>query len=207
MKSWVWILIGLFLLISIRTWVSGYGALSEGDEAYAKGDRVAASLAYRESISWAFPLVAPWRDDAADKLWAIGTDQEKQGQYAQAVQSFSMLRAGLFASRSVLGMDDTWREKVDGQLAPLMARWEAQSAVKEGRKVPGSLQKRTDHFADILARDVLPNRAWGFLAVLGFCLWVFAFLRATQREGKERKRWLGIGVVNFILFILGLALA
>jgi len=181
--------------------------LSEGDKAQAQGDTLAATLAYREAISWAFPLVAPWRDEASEKLWALGLAQEKQGQYEQAVQSFSMLRAGLFASRSLLGMDEEWRDRVDVQLAPLMARWEAQAALKEGRRVPDSLKKRTEHFADILARDLLPNRGWGLLAVLCFCLWVFAFLRATQREGKERMRWLGIGLIGFILFLVGLALA
>jgi hypothetical protein len=187
--------------------MSGYCALSEGDKAQARGDMLTATLAYRESISWAFPLVAPWREEASEKLWAMGFAQEKQGQYAQAVQSFSMLRAGLFASRSLLGLDETWRDKVDVQLAPLMARWEAQSALEEGRKIPGPLTQRTEHFADILARDVLPNRAWGLWAVFFFCFWVFAFFRATQRDGKERKRWLGIGLISFVLFLLGLALA
>ena len=161
---------------------------------------------FREAISWVLP-VAPWREDAADVLWDIHTGQVKAGELKEAVQTLSMLRAGLMAGRSLLGPDEEWHSKVDAALAPLMARWEAKATSQEGRPLPGTLEEREAHFATILAQDTLPSRGYGLLAIIGFFIWVVAVWRSTDSEGNLRLKLLSAGALGFLLFLLGLTLA
>jgi hypothetical protein len=171
-----------------------------------EGDETMAVHHFRESISWYLP-VAPWREDAAEALWDMHEKQIAAGKHKEAVQSLSMLRAGLMASRSIFGTDTLWRGRVDEALAPLMAQWEAKAAAQEGRPLQGDLAARKTHFAQILAEDTLPHRGLGLLVVFGCILWVVGVWRATGLEGKERVKYLGIGALGFTLFVVGLSLA
>jgi len=189
----------------IRTTVSGADALEQGRMSLQAGDETMALHHFRESISWYLP-VAPWRDDAVEALWDMHEKQVAAGKYKEAVQSLSMLRAGLMASRSVLGTDGEWRDRVDAALAPLMAQWEAKAAAQEGRPLKGDLASRTEHFAQILSQDTLPHRGFGLLVVFGFILWIVGVWRATGLEGRERVKNLGLGALGFILFVIGLSL-
>ena len=194
------------LAIMVRVGVSGSDALERGRTALKEGDQTMALHHFRESISWVLP-VAPWRDDAAEVMWGIHQSQVESGLLKEAVQTLSMLRAGLMAGRSLIGVDEGWHTKVDEALAPLMARWEAKAAAQEGRTLQGSLEEREVHFAEILARDTLPHRAFGLMTILGFFMWMFGIWRSTAEEGKRRAKLLGLSAIGFVLFVLGLTLA
>ena len=196
----------ILLAVFIRVGVSGSGALERGRAAILQGDETLASHHFRESISWYLP-VAPWRDDSAQALWDLHKSQVARGNLKDAVQSLSMLRAGFMAGRSLIGPDQVWRAQTDQALAPLMAQWEAQAAAQEGRQVPGDLKEREAHFAQVLARDTMPSRSSGLLAVLGFGLWIASIWRATGAQGRSRLRYLGAGALGFILFLVGVATA
>mgnify|MGYP001369596706 CR=1 FL=1 len=190
----------------IRVGVSGSNALERGRVLLEEGDTTMAVHHFREAVSWVLP-VAPWREDAAEALWSIHRGQVEAGQLKEAVQTLSMLRAGLMAGRSVLGPDEEWHERVDAALAPMMARWEAKAAAQEGRSIRGSLKERETHYAEILSRDTLPSRTYGLIMIIGFFLWCSAMWRSTGEEGKARVKILGVAALGFVLFVLGLTLA
>lgn len=192
-----------------RIVISGYGALSRGEEALAAGDELSAALELREAMTWELPLAAPWQEEAAEGLWTLHEGQVQRGDVPGAVQTLTLLRGGLFGSRSVfgLGLSEDWRVRTDGALAPLMARWEADSARLEGRPLPGSLEERAAHFAETLTWDAMPSRGFGVLAVLGFFLWVGFGWRAAGHHGRRRWMALGVSVAGLALFLGGVGLA
>jgi hypothetical protein len=203
-----WVIAGLLIVLAmmVRTGCSGASALEEGRARLEAGDETMAAHHFREALAWYLP-VAPWREDAADALWAMYERQAEAGRLQEAVQSLSMLRSGILAGRSIVSPDTTLREKVEEHLAPLMARWEAQAAAREGRQHPGPLAEREVHFAEILSQDTLPHRGFGLLALFGFVLWLVMAWRATSAEGRERFKRLGFAAVGFILFLIGLSQA
>jgi hypothetical protein len=173
----------------------------------AAGNELRATVAYREAVSWYLPLVAPWRDEAADALWTLHRTQLEAKRLPAAVQSLQSLRAGLRSADSLWRPDGALKARVDATLAPLMAQWEAQDARASGRQSPGELTARTAHHAALLAQDERPSRAWGLLAVLGFGLWVGAAIRGLDREGSARARLLALSLLGLVAFLAGLALA
>jgi hypothetical protein len=192
--------------VCVRTVVSGTAARERGLGLLAAGDEVGAALALREATSWYMPL-GWWRADAIEALWALHERQAAEGRLPDAVSTLSSLRAGLFAARSVLHPDGDWLARVDGALAPLMARWEAAAATAEGRSAPGALAERQAWFAATLARPTRPSRGFGLLGVLGFALWVAATWRGLSHEGRSRWRWLGAGALGLVAFLAGVGLA
>lgn len=192
--------------VSVRTVVSGTRALERGQERVAAGDETGAAMFLREAVSWYLPL-AWWREDAIEGLWTLQARQAEQGRLPDAVSTLNALRGGLFAARSVIHPDGDWLARVDAALAPLLARWEAESASTERRASPGPLSEREAEFAAILARPTRPSRGFGSLAVVGFIAWVSATWTGLGRSGRERWRWLGAGAVGLLAFLAGVALA
>ncbi|MCB9727512.1 MAG: hypothetical protein H6744_02330 [Deltaproteobacteria bacterium] len=198
--------LGVLGAMGLRTAVSGSQARRLGMEQLAAGEELGATMALREAVSWYLPL-AWWREDAIEALWSLHERQVAAGRLPEAVRTLNALRGGLFAARSLVHPDGDWLARVDGALAPLLARWEAEAASTQGRAAPGTLEDRQAWFAATLARPTRPSRAFGLLAVLGFLGWVAATWRGLGREGRERWRWLGAGALGFTAFLLGVALA
>jgi hypothetical protein len=192
--------------VGVRTVVSGTRALDRGLERVAAGDEPGAAMFLREAVSWYLPL-AWWREDAIEALWALQARQAEQGRLPDAVSTLNALRGGLFAARSVIHPDGDWLARVDAALPPLLARWEAEAASAERRASPGPLGAREGDFAALLARDPRPSRGFGSLAVVGFLLWVGATWRGLGRDGGERWRWLGAGLLGLLAFLAGVAFA
>jgi len=198
-------LIALALVARIVT--SGQAAVDDGHAALTAGNELGATVAFREAVSWYLPLVAPWRDEAADALWHLHERQLGEDRLPDAVRSLQSLRAGLRGADSILRPNAELKARVDEALAPMMARWEAADVKSSGRTSPGTLEERTAHHAALLARDERPERGWGLLAVLGFFLWVGAAVVGLQREGTPRWRLLGLSAAGLVAFLAGVALA
>ena len=173
----------------------------------AEGNELGAVVAYREAVSWYLPVVAPWRDEAADALWSLHERQLQAGRLADAVRSLQSLRAGLRSADSVWRPNQDLKRQVDAKLAPLMAQWEAEDAQAAGRTSPGSLADRTARHAALLARDERPSRPWGVLAVMGFFVWVGAGVKGLNRDDGGRRRLLAVSLAGLVAFLTGIALA
>lgn len=199
------VLISLTLIGRVVT--SGQDALSDGHQALEKSNELRAVIAYREAISWYLPLWAPWRSEASEALWTLHTKQLSEGRTSAAVQSLQSMRAGLRSADSLWRPDSALKAKVDGALAPLMAKWEAEEARAAGRESPGELEARISHHAALLAQDERPERSYGLLALLGFALWVGALLRALSAEPPAPRRLYALSAVGFLAFLAGLSLA
>jgi len=194
-------------VVVVRVAVSGHAALERGRAALAAGDELLAAVELRESVSWALPALAPWREEAAQALWDLAERQAAEGRQDAQVQTLSQLRAGWLGGRGLLGPDTAWLHRVDEALAPALAAWEAQAARVEGRPSPGPRAARVVHFAEVLARDPMPNR-WGSLAAaLGFAAWLLGAWRAAAGAGGRRWAWLGVALVGLVAFLLGAWLA
>lgn len=206
LRIWGLALLVVLGCVVVRVVVSGGAAVDRGEASLEAGDELAATVSLREAVSWYLPL-APWRARAADALWMLHERQVDEGRVADAVRTLQSLRSGFFAARSLVHPDDERLAAVDAALPGLMATWEAEAAVAEGRPAPGSRVEREAFFAARLADDARPGRGWSVLAVLGFGLWVGAALQATRRVGRARWRMLGAAAVGFAGFMIGVAFA
>ncbi|MGM0577262.1 MAG: hypothetical protein ACQEXJ_16165 [Myxococcota bacterium] len=202
---WALVLV-VVLSLGIRTVSSGIGARNRGLSALERGDELAATVALREAVSWYAPF-AGWREDARRALWALYEAQVEAGRTGDAVRTLNALRAGLRAARSILHPDGDWPDRVDGRLATLMARWEAEEAAAEDRPVPEDRAARATHYAQVLAHSARPSRAWGLLAVLGFVLWVGAAVAAARSPRGTLWRRLALSALGLVAFLAGVALA
>ncbi|MDP6944003.1 MAG: hypothetical protein QF464_07635 [Myxococcota bacterium] len=190
-----------------RVVTSGQAAVDQGHQALQAGNELGATVAYREAISWYLPLVAPWRDQAADALWALHEQQLADSRLPDAVRSLQSLRAGLRSGDSLIRPDAALKARVDTTLAPLMARWELEDAQASGREPEGTLEARTTHHAALLAKDERPSRGWGLVAVLGFFLWVGGAIVGLRDDEGPRWRLLGLSAVGLVAMLAGVALA
>ncbi len=195
----------VLLGVVLRVAVSGPAALHRGDEALTRGDELVAALEWRAAISWTLPVGATWRDEAAERLWKLHEAQLARGDLPDAVQTLTLLRAGLFASRTLLGVDPDWRARVDAALVPLLVRWEAEAAATEQRPLPDG--DRLAYYQARYASDWMPNPWLGLLAVLGFFGWLALTFSATAHDGPARWRRLGLSALPFAAFALSLAYA
>ena len=186
---------------------SGLGAVERGDAALAQGDELAATVAYREAVSWYLPLVAPWRAEGAEALWKLHERQVAEARVADAVRTLQSLRSGILGSWSLLHPDQELLARVDTALPPLMATWEASAATAEGRALPGPRADREQWFADRLASSERPARPWSVLAVVGFLVWIGAGVRATRVSGRSRAASLAIAAIAFAGMLAGVGLA
>lgn len=207
--AWWWLLaVGVvFGVVVVRVVVSGRAALERGQAAMTADEELLAAVELREAISWALPVVAPWREAAAEALWALAERQRLAGRFRGQVQSLSQLRAGWLGGRGLLGPDEGWLQRVDGALAPALAAWEAQAAQAEGRPSPGARGAREEHFAAVLARDPMPNRWASLAATLGFVAWLLGAWRGAASAGRARWRWVAVALGGLTAFLLGAWLA
>lgn len=197
-----WVLVALIARVA----VSGTGARDRGAEALVAGDELGATVAYREAVAWYLPG-AWWRSEGFHALWALHARQREEGRLADAARTLQSLRSGLFAARSVIHPDPEWLGAVDGALPGLMAAWEAEAAMAEGREAPGERSEREGWFAAGLAKDERPARGWSLLAVSGFALWVGAGLWATRAQGRSRVWAVSCAVAGFAALMAGVAWA
>ena len=197
----------ILVVLLARIYASGQGALDDGHAALERGNELAATVAYREAVSWYVPLLASWRTEAGGALWALHEAQIADGRLPDAVRSLQSLRAGLRSGDSILRPDEGLKARVDAALAPLMAQWEREDAQAAGREPPGTLTDRTAHHAALLARDERPSRGWGLLGVAGFFLWAGAATAGLRGDSGPRWRLLALSATGFVAFLLGVGLA
>ena len=88
--------------LTARVTTSGLDALEDGQTALAQGNELGATVALREAVSWYLPLHAPWREEAANTLWALHETQLAEGRLPDAVRSLQSLRAGLRSADSII---------------------------------------------------------------------------------------------------------
>jgi hypothetical protein len=200
------VLVVVIVVVCLRVGWSGMSSLDAGQHALAAGDEVGATAKLREALGWYLP-VAPWRTAAAEDLWGLYETQAARGDLPSAVTTLSALRSGVLAGHGLFRPDGDLLERVHGVLPGLMARWEVDAARSEGRREPGPLGDREAHFSGVLERDVRPGRGWGFLAALGFLLWIGAALYATGHEGRARIQALAASAAGLALFLVGLGFA
>jgi len=200
MRPWIIAIAVIVLGLVVRVAMGGFGALNRAQAAESAGDLRVAVLGYREALAWYLP-VAPWRGEAANSLLRLAKESVVAAKWDEAVMRLNMFRSGVLGGRSILGVDDERLATGDALLSAALAQWEIQAAVAEKRKVPGTVAERTKHYAEVLARDPMPSRGWGLLAVLGFFLWLGgAWWAADAQPGRKMYAWLssGLGLAGFL---------
>jgi hypothetical protein len=133
------------------------GAVDAGRTARARGDVVAAGVAFKEALTWYLPG-AGWRAEATQELWSLADERAAQQDWKGEVLALGQLGGGLRGAAGVLGVDGTLKGEVDARLSLALARWEA----AEGGGQPAT-PERVAYFRRLLEHD---ERAGGWPGVL-----------------------------------------
>lgn len=195
------------LLVKARYHAEQEFALAE--HAYEQLQYSEAILHYERAIKWYTPLSATVQQ-AAERLWAIGTEAEQQGNLPLALEAFRGLRGSFYAIRSLYLPYQHWIPKCEAKIAVLMA----QATNAENSRMASRTQREPEHFARMLQRYTGPTTTATALAELGFLGWVggtigFLWYALTEQglSGRRGLLWGGGIAVFFVLWIVGMLLA
>jgi hypothetical protein len=201
------------LVVTVRVVLSARDELAQADRllnAPAPGqDRDGAIVHYRRAARWYAPF-SPYHVRALQQLAQLGQEAEQRGETEQALAAYRAVRSAILATRSLYVPERTRLEAANQRIASLMAIQPA-PGIDAGKTRD---QLRAEHLA-LLVPIPGPNVFWSCVVLLGFACWVgsaFAFsIRAIDAEDhwvwSEARRWGGLIVLGFGLFVLGMVLA
>jgi tetratricopeptide (TPR) repeat protein len=207
-------ILGVILVLVVALIIkASYDASREfalAEQAYEGQQYAEAVLHYERAIKWYTPLSSTVQQAAA-RLWNLGTEAEQRGDLALALEAFRGLRGSLYATRSLYLPYEHWIPKSEAKIAVLMAQT---ADPEEPRPASRSPQEETRRFAEMLQRFTGPNTAGTALAELGFVCWVGATLGflwfAFTEQGLSGRRgllWGGTIAAFFAVWIVGMLLA
>ncbi|MCB9475381.1 MAG: hypothetical protein H6685_00805 [Deltaproteobacteria bacterium] len=156
------------LMIVVRVLVGGVRENRVAGQYLAQGNIPEAMAAYDRSLHWYLPL-SPTFSTAIDGMRSIAEDAEKSGDVETAVVAWRLLRSGMYANEWWILPHKSLVAEADERIARLVAK---QGAGGDASREEQIYQKE---FA-LLTKQVGPNKAWAFLAVVAFFGWVAAVL-------------------------------
>jgi hypothetical protein len=202
-------LVAAVLVVTVRVAVDARAALRAGGAAEGRGERLEAIRRYLDAARFTLPG-SPWAREGLDRLEALATRAEGDGDLATARRALEAMRAAVLGGRSFYTPQEGRLPAVDANLARLYA------AVEDPRVDPrATAEMRRAWHAARLARRPGPSLPFALLALAGLTLWLFAavaFVRRGLDPGLRLRRGpaLAAGAVFAIgltLFVVGLRLA
>jgi hypothetical protein len=196
-------LILVVMLFFVIAWARAlYGArdnYNKGEAFLKEGQTIRAITYFDRSIHWYTPL-NPYVQRSAEKLWEIGGEAEKGGDKRLAFIAYECIRNGFYGATHLVTPGKNWIRKVDSKIARL-------SRGQTERGKASDLQAFT-------GESPYPAPFWSVVVVIGFLGWIGSligliigpFRYGGMRSGKGFT-WLGVCVLCFILWILGMVKA
>jgi DNA-binding SARP family transcriptional activator len=112
------ILICLVLFFA-GTWWRLQDQFALGEEAFRKGDFIAAVAGYESAIHMYIPF-HPTVEKSARQLWNIAESSERRGDITRALIAYRALRSSFYADRWLITPGQEWIARCDQKIAALV---------------------------------------------------------------------------------------
>jgi hypothetical protein len=112
------ILICLLLFFAGTCWRL-HDQFALGEEAFRRGDFIAAVAGYESAIHMYIPF-SPTVEKSARQLWTIGETSERKGDIARALIAYRALRSSFYADRWLVTPGQEWIARCDTRIAALV---------------------------------------------------------------------------------------
>jgi hypothetical protein len=167
-------------------------------ETFLKENQTIRAITYFDrSLHWYAPL-NPYVERSAKRLWEIGERAEQDKDTRLALIAYESVRNALYGASHVFSPGKDWIQRAEGKIQALSA-----------------LQGRAEAAAP--KKDSHPHALWSGVVLLGFLGWVGSLaglalwgLGAKKRTGTMVHRpvlWIGLAMLFFALWILGMVFA
>ena len=118
------IIVICLLLFLAGTWWRMSAQFSLGEEALRKGDFPNAVAGFESALHMYIPF-HPTIGKAAERLWQIGENNERQGDVARAMIAYRALRSSFYAGHWLVTPGKSWIARCDKKIAALTPlQWE-----------------------------------------------------------------------------------
>ena len=129
-KSGIVILLIMFSMVWVKTYISGRSQYLDGEKNYAAGNLRDAISDYETAIHMYTPF-GSYVPASAQRLWEIGQGFERSGDYDWALISYRSLRSSFYAVRSFYTPYQDWIDRTEKQIDIVLAA--QQRAVQTGK--------------------------------------------------------------------------
>jgi len=127
----------IFAIMIAMVWGRAYW---QGSQQYEQGEKNLAAGKYNVAITnyaTAIHMYTPlsgYVDKSAQRLWEIGENYEKAGQYDWALIAYRELRSGFYAARSFYTPHRDWIDRSDDKIQKILAIQKSMEKQPAGRK-------------------------------------------------------------------------
>jgi hypothetical protein len=195
----VLLLILLFMMVWARAFIGSMRAWEQGEAMFQQKQYIRAVTFFDRSIHWYAPL-NPYVERSAQRLWAIGTMAEKQGDVMLAMIAFRAIRRGFYGVEGVYSPGEAWIDRSNAKIGQLSKPGGAGAKGIKRKDLPPppdifwSLMVEVGLLGWLLSMAVLVVRlfrrepgtratvasviAWGVLSVGFFVLWLAGLFKA-----------------------------
>jgi hypothetical protein len=189
-----------------RAFYGSMKAYQSGEALLEQKQFIRAITYFDRSIHWYTPF-NPYVEKSARKLWGIGEEAEKQGDLTLALIAFRTIRGGFIAASHFVTPGKDWIERSESRINDLLVKEGKEKSLSQGEKgLPGASGQTQ--------KDPAPDVFWTVVLEIGFLGWVgsliaFIFFRWGPKKRLGRSplhafRWVGLALVFFALWIVGL---
>jgi hypothetical protein len=202
------LLAGLFSVITARVVISARAELVEGERLLSAQDRDGAIVHLRRAARWYAPL-SPYHARALERLRELGRAAEQAGETERALSAYRALRGAILATRSTYVPERPQLVAANQRIATLMSK-QPPPGIDAGK----SEQQRYEGHLALLTPIPGPNVFWSCVLLLGFVCWVGSAFALSIRGIDDQERWIprelrrwgGLIVLGFSLFVIGMVL-
>ena len=204
----VGILLSIIVIFNAMIWTRAfYGSMKtyHQGETYLKNKQYIRAITFFDrSIHWYTPF-NPYIQRSAEALWKIGQHAERAGDVRLALIAFRTIRSGFYGVSHFVVPGRDWIEKCESKINDLMALEKKGRGQSEGLPaviIPKNQKKNP------------PRIFWSIILEIGFLGWVgsvigFIMFPFRNREASKSRVfptfiWIGLTVIFFMLWIIGM---
>jgi hypothetical protein len=191
-------IISIGVLILFVLWARAfYGSMKEyktGESLLKENQTIRAITYFDRSLHWYAPL-NPYLDKSAERLWEIGERAEQDKDSRMALIAYESIRNGFYGASHVFRPGQDWVQRAESKIHALSA------LPTSGGTAPSN-------------KDPQPHVLWSVVVVIAFLGWIGSLTRlivVTFRQEEARRGkgifWLGISLLCFTLWLVGMAKA
>jgi len=196
----------ILLMVFARAFYGSMMAYYEGEMYLKEQQYIRAITFFDRSIHWYTPF-NPFVERSVESLWNIGKYAEEKGDTKLALIAFGTIRGGFYSAYSVYEPGREWIKKCDIKINQLTGLEERKRGTLDSSKVGR-------RYLSERKKSPSPNIFWTIFLEIGFLGWigsVIGFILFPLRRKKETKYstfsslvWIGLTIVFFAFWIIGM---